>query len=225
MARQHRLRLIDRPFHIIQRGVDRERVFERPEDYRLYLGLLGEWAPQVGCDIHGYGLMTNHVHLFVTPRREGACSWLMKHVGHRYAQAANRRWGRSGPMWEGRYKACLVDTGDYELDLQKYIEWNPVRAHMVRHPGEYPWSSYRTSALGAPSTLLTPSEAYLALGSDDVTRRLAYRMRCKDPMTEAMLREIRDAANGDWAWGSAEFLEAVAARVGRRVARRNAVAA
>src|SRR3954464_1815875 len=125
MARRRRFQFVDLPLHVIQRGVDRDRCFERPEDYRLYLGLLGELAPQHECAIHAYVLMTNHVHLLLTPKQDKACSVLMKHLGQRYAQAVNKRWTRTGPLWEGRFKSCLVDCDRYALNCQRYIELNP----------------------------------------------------------------------------------------------------
>ena len=223
MARRARAQCVDFPLHVIQRGVDRGACFSGPEDYRLYLGLMSELAPQFECRIHAYVLMTNHVHLLLSPGQPRACSWLMKNLGQRYAQAINKRWRRSGPLWEGRFKSCLVDSDRYALTCQRYIELNPVRAGMVRHPAQYHWSSYRHNALGAASTLLTPLVSYTALGSDDATRRLAYRAIFDTPPADATVREIRKAVQGGFALGSAEFLERIALLLGQRAARRNRV--
>jgi putative transposase len=165
--------------------------------------------------------MTNHVHLLLTPRQERGCSGLMKNLGQRYVQAINRRWQRSGPLWEGRYKACLVDTNMYALNCQAYIERNPVRAGMVRHPAEYRWSSHRVTALGAPSNLITPHGAYVGLSAETLSRRLIYRALFEHGQPDSVVQEIRSAIQGGFAYGSPEFIERLSQFVGRRVARRN----
>lgn len=223
MARPLRFRCAGIPLHVIQRGVDRNACFAHRDDYRLYVGLLQELAPLAGCAIHAYVLMTNHVHLLVTPQEERACSVLMKHLGQRYAQAINKRWARTGPLWEGRYKSCLVENNAYALMCQRYIEFNPVRARMVRHPAEYPWSSHRSTALGAPSPFLSPTEPYRDLGEDEVSRRMAYRALCGEPQTAAQVEEIGKAIRGGYAYGSPAFIEHMAQVLGRRMAHRNRV--
>ena len=223
MARHRRIRFSGFPQHIIQRGVDRQACFSEESDYRLYLGLLQELAPLAGCEVHAYTLMKNHVHLLVTGRLEGACSLMMKLLGQRYAQAINKRWKRTGPLWEGRYKSSLVESTAYSLACQRYIEFNPVRARMVRRPADYRWSSYRANALGEASPLLTPSADYLKLGSDGVSRRLAYRALCGEPQSEAHVEAIRKAIRGGYVYGSPAFIEHMAQVFGRRMTQRNRV--
>ena len=210
MARKRRIFIEDCPWHIWQRGVDRATTFHGPDDFRLYLGLLQELAPQFECAIHAYVLMTNHVHLLATPRTSSSCPSLMKHLGQRYAQAANRRWGRSGPLWDGRYKSSLVDSTRYELICQRYIELNPVRAGMVRHAGEYPWSSFRCNAFGVASPLLTPGPVYQGLADDDDDRLAAYRGLFDEAETPETLKEIRTALNRCAPLGGQTFMVRIA---------------
>jgi putative transposase len=221
MPRGARVHVVDHPHHLIQRGIDRAACFSEPGDYAFYLGLLEELAPLFACEVHAYVLMTNHTHLLVTPRSEQGCSALMKHLGQRYVQRINKRWRRSGPLWEGRFKSCLVDTARYALVCQRYIELNPVRAGMVHHPEEYPWSSFRHNALGLPSKLLTPLDVYANLGDHAESRLLAYRSLFEEAESETQLGEIRSAARGGFALGSPDFVERMSSLVGRSIARRN----
>lgn len=141
MPRRARLSLPGIPWHIIQRGNSRSVCFYDEEDCRRYLDELSELAPRFGCAVHAYVLMTNHVHLLLTPVREDSAALLMKHLGQHYVQYVNRVYRRSGTLWEGRFRSCLTQSEDYVLACYRYIELNPVRAGMVRHPGDYRWSS------------------------------------------------------------------------------------
>jgi putative transposase len=135
--------------------------------------------------------MSNHVHLLLTPRGVGAVSRLMHTFSRNYVGLFNGRHGRTGTLWEGRYKACLVDSERYVLTCYRYIELNPVRAWMVDQPGAYPWSSYSANALGESDPLLTPHAAFLALGSDTNARANAYHALCADALPDETLAEIR----------------------------------
>ena len=141
MPRRARLRFAGVPLHIIQRGNNRTACFFAEQDYRFYLHDLGELARRFECGVHAYALMTNHVHLLITPSATDSASLLMKHLGQRYVQYVNRVYRRSGTLWEGRFKSSLVQRQSYVLKCQRYIELNPVRAGMVPHPRDYPWSS------------------------------------------------------------------------------------
>lgn len=142
MPRRPRLALPGIPLHLIQRGNNRQACFFAEDDYRIYLDWLTEYASKSGCRVHAYVLMTNHVHLLVSADSTTAPGALMKALGQRYVQYVNRTYLRSGTLWEGRYRSCPVDQEAYLLACQRYIELNPVRAAMVRHPADYPWSSY-----------------------------------------------------------------------------------
>jgi len=137
MPRRARIAIAGIPWHVIQRGNNRSACFYAEEDYRRYLETLQEQATRHGCAIHAYVLMTNHVHLLLTPNRPDGVALLMKHLGQRYVQYINRTYRRSGTLWEGRFRSCLTQREDYVLSCYRYIELNPVRSDMVRHPRDY----------------------------------------------------------------------------------------
>lgn len=161
--------------HIIQRGLNRNRCFFADEDYQYYLDTLKESAEKTGCDIHAYVLMTNHIHLLVTPNEDYGISHLMKWVGQRYTQYVNYVYHRTGTIWEGRYKASVIDAEEYLLTCYKYIELNPVRANMVRRPSNYRWSSASWHGFAEPNEIITDHPLYLALGDSAQVRAQAYR--------------------------------------------------
>lgn len=175
MPRPIRYDVVGVPQHVIQRGVNRQRTFFSRRDCHRYLGWLARAARDCACDVHAYVLMTNHVHLLVTPHLPMAIAELMQSLGRRYVPYVNHVRGRTGTLWEGRYKASLVATGSYLWACYRYIELNPVRAGLVRHPADFRGSSYRANALGEPDALVTPHAAYFALGRDAEERRAAYR--------------------------------------------------
>lgn len=217
MARRARLVLPDVPLHIIQRGNNRSPCFFSDADYRVYLDMLRECAEDTGCDLHAYVLMTNHVHLLISPSDTEAPGSLMRRLGQRYVQYVNRRQGRSGTLWEGRFRSSLVDDERYLLVCQRYIELNPVRAGIVSDPESYQWSSYRTNALGAHSKLLTPHAVYAGLARDQGERLAAYRGLFKEALSQQELARIRQASNGNFALGTEKFTNAAAAALGRTV--------
>ena len=155
----------DQPLHVVQRGNDRQCIFFEPDDYVRYLGWLGEAAAEARCAIHAYVLMTNHVHLLLTPTKAEAVSHFIISLGRRYVQYVNRTYRRTGTLWDGRYKSSLVQAQTYLLAAQRYIELNPVRAAMVDDPAHYRWTSYRANALGQADARLTPHPLYMALGA------------------------------------------------------------
>lgn len=219
MPRRPRVAVVGVPVHLIQRGHNRDACFFADEDYALYLDHLAELCAKFGCAVHAYVLMTNHVHLLLTPQDRDGASLLMNHLGQRYVQYVNRTYGRTGTLWEGRFRSCVAQEEDYVLACQRYIELNPVRAQMVMHPRHYRWSSYRTDAEGKASSLLTPHSQYLALGRDDGARREAYRLLLRSELDARVMQEIRDATNGNFALGGDLFKKQVEAMLGRRVSR------
>lgn len=219
MPRRARLSIPGIPWHIIQRGNNRSVCFHAEEDYQLYLHYLEEFATKFGCDIHAYVLMTNHVHLLLTPQRADSAALLMKHLGQRYVQYVNHTYQRSGTLWEGRFRSCLTQTEDYVLACYRYIELNPVRAGMVIRPQDYRWSSYHANALGKASSLVVPHEQYLRLGRDDADRRESYRALFKSHLDEEVVGQIRGATNGNYALGSERFQREIEAKLGRRASR------
>ncbi|RLJ62655.1 transposase [Sulfurisoma sediminicola] len=220
MPRRARIALPGVPLHLIQRGNNRQACFFAEDDCRFYLDWLAEHAPRSGCQVHAWVLMTNHVHLLLTPEAEDSAGRLMKALGQRYVQYVNRTYRRSGSLWEGRFRSCIAGEESYVLGCQRYIELNPVRAGMVEHPAEYPWSSYRANARGEAGRVpLTPHPLYLALGRDDGERRAAYRELFRYELEPGLVDEIRRATNGNFALGSTAFQQQVTAMLGRRASR------
>ena len=216
MSRRPRVLLADYPLHIVQRGINREPCFFTDEDYYCYLHWLEESARACGCAIHAYALMTNHVHLLLTPKEDGAPSRLMQSLGRRYVQYANRFYRRTGSLWEGRYKSSVVQAEGYLLACQRYIELNPVRAGMVADPGQYRWSSYRANGLGGTDVRLSPHERYCALGGEDRERQAAYRALFRPELDAEAVDDIRKALQLGMPVGSERFAEMICGRLGIR---------
>ena len=162
-------------------------------------------AERHGCAIHAYVLMTNHVHLLLTPEREDSAGLLMKHLGQRYVQYVNRVYRRSGTLWEGRFRSCLAQSDDYVLSCYRYIELNPVRAGIVAHPRDYRWSSYRANGDGQPDPVISPHVEYLKLGRLDTERQQAYRALFKAHLEPERIEAIRQATNSNYALGDERF--------------------
>lgn len=221
MPRRARARaaLASVPMHVLQRGNNRLACFYAAEDYAFYLRHLEEMSRRFQCQVHSYVLMTNHVHLLITPAEACSTALLMKHLGQRYTQYVNRVYRRTGTLWEGRFKSSLVQRDGYLLQCQRYIELNPVRAHMVVHPGDYPWSSYRAAADLLHASIWTPHQEYLSLGTSPDQRAAAYRELCAIELGNDELREIRSAANGGFALGNQRFKDEIAMALGQRVER------
>jgi len=217
MPRRARLRVAGLPLHLIQRGNNRSACFYADEDYAVYLHHLEERSRKFCCAVHAYVLMTNHVHLLLTPARKNGPSLLMKHSGQRYVQYINKTYRRSGTLWEGRFRSSIVQEQGYLLRCYRYIELNPVRAGMVRHPKDYRWSSYRANGAGEPSRLLKPHEVCLALGGQGDKPQAAYRALFGTELELKNVNEIRRAVNGGFALGNERFKAEIAAMLGRRV--------
>ena len=204
---------------MIQRGHDRAACFFTQADYALYLKHLAVFAQRFECAVHAYVLMTNHVHLLLTPAKDDSATLLMKHLGQHYVQYVNRSFGRSGTLWEGRFRSSFVQRCGYLLKCQRYIELNPVRAGMVLDPSDYVWSSHRANIDPRESTFLTPHEDYLTLGSTPAERAAVYRSHFLFELDATDLVEIRSASTGGFALGNPRFQAQVAEMVGRRVER------
>jgi putative transposase len=158
MARLNRLCPVGIPQHIVQRGNNRQVCFNGDEDMAAYANWLKEFSVKFQVDIHAWVFMTNHVHLLATPRIENGISKMMQSLGRQYVRYFNYTYKRSGTLWEGRFKSCVIQSADYLLKCYRYIELNPVRASMVNYPDEYRWSSYHANALGVESALCTPHD-------------------------------------------------------------------
>jgi putative transposase len=216
MSRLARLNIADLPQHIVQRGNNRQATFFTKDDYAVYLDKLREYATQYGVSVHAFILMTNHVHLLLTPSTKSGASELMQSLGRYYVLYINRTYKRSGTLWEGRFKSTPVDEDGYLLSVSRYIELNPVRAKMVSHAKDYPWSSYQGNALDKKISLLTPHRCYLALGENDKVRRKSYRALFRRTIPEAVLEDIRTSTLKGWAIGNDRFRSEIEQMTNRR---------
>ncbi len=217
MARLPRFIIPGQPQHVIQRGNNRDVIFVADDDYLYYLQKLEEACKKYDCEIHAYVLMTNHVHLLITPHSENGISKVMQYIGRYYVQYFNFQYQRTGTLWEGRYKATLLDSESYLLTCSRYIELNPVRARMVKDPEKYPWSSYHFNALGQDNTLLSAHSVYKALGINNAARQTNYLALFKNHIPKAELDEIRAATNKAWVLGSHLFKASIEKLMDRQV--------
>ena len=217
MARLSRVCPIGMPQHVIQRGNNRQVCFADEQDFTAYAGWLKGYSKKYQVDIHAWVLMTNHVHLLCTPRGQNAVSHMMQSLGRHYVRYFNFSYKRTGTLWEGRFKSCLVQEETYLIQLYRYIELNPVRAGMVEQPSDYVWSSYPINALGKVSELCTPHAVYLALGKDANERQASYRELFKHHVDGKLLEDIRLAVNKGMALGSERFKTEIESLSGRRM--------
>jgi putative transposase len=220
MARLPRYVIPGQPQHIIQRGNNRQVIFAADADYQLFRDALIEAADKHELAIHAYAWMTNHIHLLATPGHDDSISKVLQSVGRKYVQYFNYTYRRSGTLWEGRYRATVVDSERYLLTLMRYIELNPVRAGMVAHPRDYPWSSYAFNAQGETgpnSTWLTRHKEYLRLGRNAGERQGAYRQLFRAAIPGVDLKAIRESTHKGWALGSERFKEQIKRLAQRQV--------
>ncbi len=216
MARLPRLTLSDYPHHVILRGNNRQMIFSGETDMRRMLGLLEEHSVSQRVDIHAYVLMGNHMHLLLTPRRDGAMSLMMQSVGRSYVRAYNQVHGRTGTLWEGRYRSSLIQTERYLLTCMAYIDLNPVRAGMVEWPQDYPWSSHAHYIGRQHQRLLTPPALYWELGNTPFAREAAYGEMVRAGIAEPQQRALTAATLSGWALGDASFLATLETQTPRR---------
>lgn len=220
MPRRPRVHLDGLPLHIVQRGHNREACFFADDDYGCHLHWLGAALKDTACALHAYALMTNHVHLLITPSRAGAVPELLISLGRRYVQYINRTYRRTGTLWDSRYKSSLVQPESYLLACLRYIELNPVRAAMVNDPAHYRWSSYRFHGLGQPDDLLTPHPLWLALGHDAPARHAAHRALFRAQLDDEAISDIRLALHQSQPLGNTRFHATIEQMTGiRREAR------
>ncbi len=193
MPRKRRFFLANVPVHIVQRGRSREPVFFDDGDCSAYLHWLAEASERYDCAIHAYVLMTNHVHILATPSKEDGLSKMMQYLGLRYVPYINHRYNMSGSIWEGRFKASLIDSDEYLLTCMRYIELNPVRANMVKQVRSYRWSSYGANALGRSDTLVQAHSVYQALAKTRKQRLDTYKALFKLGIEREEMMSINNA--------------------------------
>jgi putative transposase len=217
VPRKARFFVADVPAHVVQRGNNRQAIFFAENDYRVYLGWLKDASQRYECAIHAYVLMTNHVHLRVTPRNADATSRMMQYIGRRYVPYVNREYRRSGTLWEGRFKASLVQGQRYLFSCYRYIECNPATAGMVAALADYPWSSFRCNALGQEDPCIEPHAEYLTLGRSGEDRQSAYRRMFSDPMDQKLVDELRGCLPTGTPFGNDRFREQIERTLRRKV--------
>jgi putative transposase len=216
MARLPRYFVKGQPQHIIQRGNNRELIFAHDDDYRFYLECLQSAMEKNKLAIHSFVLMTNHVHLLASPEIETSISKTLQSVGRRYVQYFNSTYKRTGTLWEGRYKATIIDSEQYLLTCMRYIELNPIRAGMVKKPNEYPWSSYTANAEGKINNLIKIHDVYRKLGVNEEERRSAYQQLFRLRIGQSDLGDLREATNKGWVLGGDRFRAEIERLSGRR---------
>jgi putative transposase len=181
------------PAHVIHRGNNRQDIFHCESDFRYLWRSLREASAHFEVDINAYVFMTNHVHLILTPRDNGSISRMMHWVARRYAGYFNQRYERTGHCWGGRFRSFLITEERYLLECHRYIDLNPVRAELVRHPADYAWSSHRFYAFGDMNDLVTPHSALEEMGLNDATRRMSYQALFRDAFDPTLLKAIRSS--------------------------------
>lgn len=209
MPRKPRIFLPGYPQHLVIRGHNRQSILTRRSDFKHFYTYLCDAASRYEAHVHAWVLMNSHLHLLVTPENERTLPGMMQSLGRRYAGYFNKRYRRSGALWEGCYKTTVVDTDCYFLTCQRYIELNPVRADIVSLPEEYLWSSYHCHALGMNDGLTHPHELYLELGCTDVDRQQNYRELFSAELSQRELNLIRRGTERGIGIGSPAFLDFV----------------
>lgn len=216
MPRKPRMYLPDFPYHVFQRGNNKQACFIETENYFYYLDLWKQASRRYGVSVHAYCLMTNHIHFLVTPMDRTSISNTMKVVGSRYAQYINKKYNRTGTLWEGRHRSSLVQSDRYFLTCSRYIELNPVSANMVVKPEEYKWSSYASNALGERSWI-TPHEEYQRLGSNREARCSSYRALFDSYIDTSVEKLIRKATHYCHPLGDDRFKQTIESQHGIKI--------
>lgn len=217
MPRRPRMYLPEIPAHVVQRGNNREPCFFSDDDYRYYLDRLGQTLKRYRVRLHAYVLMTNHVHLLMTPADEQGISNLMSVLGKYYVMYINHTYRRSGTLWEGRHKSSLVNAEEYLLRCYRYIELNPVRAGVVASPENYPWSSYCHHAWGKHNDHIDDHDLYFRLGHTTAERQYAYRELFRVDLSERDVHQISRAIHYNYPLGNDRFKEQIEATLKRQV--------
>jgi putative transposase len=219
MARLPRLTVPGYPHHIIQRGNNRQPIFSSRADYETLLGLLDEHARQAKVAIHAYVLMSNHFHLLATPDDPNGIPRTMQSVGRRYVRYFNQTQGRTGTLWEGRYRSTLIQAERYLLACMAYIDLNPVRAGLTETAGDYPWSSYSHYVGLRVDRLITPHALYWELGNTPFAREAAYASMVAAGITPTQREAMTGSVLKGWALGEADYIADLQKRTTRRVSK------
>lgn len=217
MARLPRLVVPHQPHHVIQRGNNRQAIFHDDDDYRAFLRWLREAARHFKVAVHAYVLMPNHVHLLVSPADEAGLGKMMQWIGRYYVPYFNHKYQRTGTLWQGRYRATVIDAESYFMTCSRYIELNPLRAGLVADPAAYPWSSCAHHIGLSHDAHITEHSLYWSLGNTPFQREAAYKELLEQALTIDEMQSLQDATYKGWALGSARFKAGLERQVQRRV--------
>jgi len=217
MGRHARKAIADAPYHIINRGNNRQAIFFCDDDYQFFLEALESAKDKYPCRVYSFALMANHIHLLLEPTEDSDnLAYLMKHISQRYGQYVNKYYKRSGTLWEGRFKSSPISLDRYLLACSRYIEMNPIRAGIVENPGDYKFSSYNAKTGKKKLTWLDHDPAYIALGKTDDARQTAYQRWFQESIPKAEWELIREAVKRNWAFGNSRFKEEMEKALERR---------
>jgi len=215
MARLPRIVVPGQPLHIMHRGNNRQNIFESDEDMFRIRDDIAVSLKKADCSLHAYVIMTNHLHFLLTPNNEKALASFMQSVANRYVRFFNADRKRTGTIWEGRFKSCLVESDRYAMTLYRYIERNPVRAGLVESVADYRWSSYHANALGKKDLLVTEHPLYSALGKTPSARQHQYQKLFDEPVMKQQDEQIDTATMKGEVLGSKVFHQRIGTLVGR----------
>lgn len=219
MARLPRLTVPGYPHHVIQRGNNRQAIFAVPDDYEVLLDLIAENASKFGVAVHAYVLMSNHFHLLATPETSDSLPLMMQSVGRRYVRYFNDRQGRSGTLWEGRYRSTLIQTERYLLTCMAYIDLNPVRAGLVAEARDYPYSSHRHYVGMHTDKRVVPPALIWELGNTPFAREAAYAELVRTGLNSDQQKALTQSVLSGWALGEPDFVADLQKRTARRVSK------
>jgi putative transposase len=217
MARLPRLVVADQPHHVIQHGIDRQAIFRDTRDFLVFLACLQDATRRFNVALHAYVLMSNHVHLLASPSDQTGLARMMQWVGRQYVPYFNHKYGRVGTLWQGRFKATVIDAERYFMICSRYIEMNPVRAGLVAAPADYPWSSYAHHAGIKPDGLVSDHSLYWSLGNTPFEREAAYKYLTEQGLTSNDVSALTEATLKGWALGSDQFRRGLEIEFERRV--------
>ena len=216
MARLPRYAIVNQPQHIIQQGRHGQQIFFEEQDYQYFHDCLEAAAYNYQLKIHAYVLMPNHVHILATPHKTDSISRTIQSIGRNYVQYFNECCGGSGTLWEGRYRATVIDSRQYLLTCSRYIELNPVRGGLVKKPADYRWSSYARNAMGKVEPMISAHQEYLKLGNNEKERAQAYRALFKQSLSSDTVQTITETALKGWVLGDSKFARKIEKLSGRR---------
>lgn len=219
MARLPRLTVPGYPHHVIQRGNNRQAIFAAAADYETLLSMLDENARRFEVALHGYVLMTNHFHLLATPATQEGLPFLMQAIGRRYVRYFNQRQGRSGTLWEGRYRSTLIEADRYLLACMVYMDLNPVRAGIAAIAADYRWSSHAHYIGRHQDRIVTPHSVYWTLGNTPFAREAAYAELVAAGVSPAQQQALTESALRGWALGGVDYIEDLQKRTARRLSK------